>query len=508
MGTELANGLKNRLQKFSFIQKRNLLFGLLLAVLFAPLGFNCHSNTNQAPAAAASQARPDDEDQTVHEMHPPTTEDGAPTADEKIRISQPVMISSLKAQQLGLKVKMASTADSVVPKGTPLLALYDNDCRKKHGSPLRFEAEPLNINQDTSLSALSAQAASDACLVRVDENRYTKWVSQVSATATSNDARVSEAKQVSFSKALSAWDWFFSGTGITVDVIVAVVDTGVLYTHPDLADNIYTNTAGKHGFDFVNGDDDPLDDYGHGTHVSGILGARANNGIGITGIMGSHIKIMGVKVLDNQGGGTEANIVNGIRYAADQGAHVINMSVGGKFTSPSIRDAMVYAAGKGVVMIVAAGNDGVVIDATTNFYSPSGYSKDIPGALSVGSVDAVTGATSTFSNSGPTYVWIAGPGSGGILSTYLGNTYSVLQGTSMACPAVTGAAALVVGALKSHGIAYVPSDVIDVIIDGARPDPNQNRFFRNGAVLDVERMAKLFYSRYIMAGNGGAEAAQ
>lgn len=497
--------LKNHLKKFSPVQKRNLLFALLTAVLFAPLGFNCHSNNNEAPAVSSSQARQDDDDQTVHEMHPPTTEDGAPAGDGKIRISQPVMISSLKAQQMGLNVKMSSGSDSVVPKGTPLLALYDNDCRKKHGSPLRFEAEPLNVNDDTSLSALSVQAANDECLVRVDENRYAKWVSQVTATATSNDARVTEAKQISFSKALSAWDWFFSGTGITGDVIVAVVDTGVLYTHPDLVENIFTNTAGKHGFDFVNNDDDPLDDYGHGTHVSGILGARANNGIGITGIMGSHIKIMGVKVLDNQGGGSEANIVNGIRYAADQGAHIINMSVGGKFTSPAIRDAMAYAAGKNVVLVVAAGNDGVAIDTGTNFYSPSGYAKDIPGAIAVGSVDAVSGAPSTFSNYGPTYVWIAGPGSGGILSTYLGNTYSVLQGTSMACPAVTGTAALIVGAFRSHGITYAPSDVIDILTASARNNPAQNVLFRNGSILDVERAAKLFYSRYIMAGNGGAE---
>ena len=483
--------------------KRNLARSFIIMAALAPLGFNCHSRTDQSPAASLS-VKADDSDQTVVAMQS-STEDGAPKQDSKVRLSSTAVVTALKAQQLGMNVKLSSNRDVVVPKGTSLLALYDNDCRKKNGSPLRFEAEKLSSVRDTSLSAMVTQANQDPCLVRIDENRYAIWATPITTQAASNDARVSEAKQISFSKALQAWDWFFSGTGIKNDVIVAVVDTGTLYTHPDLVDNVYTNANGKHGFDFVNNDDDPIDDFGHGTHVSGIIGARANNGIGITGIMGLHVKIMAVKVLDNKGGGLEADIVNGIRYAADQGAHVINLSVGGNFSSPSIRDALVYATGKGAVVVTAAGNSGVLMDASTNFFTPSGYAKDIPGAVAVGSVDAVTGSASAFSNYSSTYVWIAGPGSNGILSTYLANGYITIEGTSMACPAVSGAAALLVGAFRSHAVPYAPVDVINLLTESARPVPALSGLFRGGATLDVERAAKLFYSRHVMSGNGGTE---
>lgn len=493
------------------------------AILLSPLGFNCHSVTDQSAAVRITASQPDDADQTVHEMETATAADGAHQSDAKVRLTPQAMLSASQATSLGLSAKLSSPADAIVPKGTELLALYDNDCRKKNGSPLRFEAEAYRQKEDVSLAVLESQAEADSCLVRVDENHVRQWIApttdvalsnpsqavqaqSITAQATVNDPRLSEAKQVIFSKALQSWDWFFSGSGINKDVLVAVVDTGISYAHPDLADNVYTNSSGNHGIDFVNSDDDPVDDNGHGTHVSGIIGARANNGIGITGIIGLHVKLMGVKVLDAQGSGSEANIVNGIRYAADQGAKVINMSVGGNFESPTIRDAMVYAAGKGVVIVVAAGNDGVVMDASTNFYAPSGYAKDIPGAIAVGSVDAVTGARSSFSNVNPTYVWIGAPGSNGILSTYTGNSYTNLQGTSMASPAVAGAAALLVGAFQSHAVAYVPADVIGLLTDSARPVTTLGTFFRNGATLDVERAGKLFYSRYVMAGNGGTEA--
>ncbi len=488
---------------------RNLTVWLGVGFLLSPLGFNCHQRTDQSAAVSkASQA--DSEDQTVRAM---VTEDGAPVESSKVRLSSEVTISMAKASQLGLGQKLASADDVLIPKGTELLALYDNDCRKKHGSPLRFEAEGYQPKEDISLSALTIQADSDACLVRIDENPIRQWIAPsteastaapISALATVNDPRLAEARHITFAKALLSWDWFYSGAGINRDVVVAVIDTGVLHTHPDLVDNIYTNAAGKHGMDFVNTDDDPLDDNGHGTHVAGIMGARANNGIGVTGVMGTRIKIMGVKVLDAAGSGSIAAIVNGIRYAADNGAKVINMSLGGSGASTALRDAMVYAAGLGVVVVIAAGNDAAAMTPAV-FYSPSCYSKDVPGAITVGSVDAVTGALSSFSNTGTQYVWIAGPGSNGILSTYTGNAYNAIQGTSMASPAVAGVASLLVAAFQSQGITYAPADIVNLLTDSARPVAGLNATIRGGATVDAERAAKLFYSRYVMAGNGGTE---
>ncbi len=495
---------------------RNLTIWLGVGFLLSPLGFNCHQRTDQSAAVSqSSQAPADSEDQTVRAM---VTADGAPFNSSKVRISNEMTISASKASQLGLALKLASSDDVLIPKGTALLALYDNDCRKKHGSPLRFEAEGYHQKDDISLSALTVQAESDECLVRIDENPMRQWIAPsaeastatpttatIGALATVNDPRLAEARHIIFAKALQAWDWFYSGAGINRDVVVAVIDTGVLHTHPDLIDNIYTDAAGNRGRDFVNNDNDPLDDNGHGTHVAGIMGARANNGIGVTGVMGTRIKIMGVKVLDAQGAGAIAAIVNGIRYAADNGAKVINMSLGGAGASTALRDAMIYAAGLGVVIVVAAGNDAAAMSQAT-FYSPSCYSRDIPGALTVGSVDAVSGALSTFSNTGTAFVWIAGPGSNGILSTYTGNAYTAIQGTSMASPVVAGAAALLVASFQSHSITYTPADVVAVLTDSARPVAGLTATIRNGATIDAERAAKLFYSRYVMAGNGGTEA--
>lgn len=499
---------------------RNIVFWLSVGALISPLTFNCHSATDQSAAvsSASEGTREDDPDQTVRAMN--TTADGAPEGASKVRLSGAATLSAAQATAAGLQGKLASPQDAIVAKGTSLLALYDNDCRGKTAdSGLRFEAESFAPAGDTSLSVLAAEADRDPCLVRIDENKVYRMIAPISdseqtsfkaqadlaALATVNDPRASEARQVIASKALQAWDSFFSGSGVNSDVIVAVVDTGVLYTHPDLADNIYTNTNGQHGFDFINNDGDPTDDYGHGTHVAGIIGARANNGVGITGVMGLHVKIMPVKVLDNQGSGSESSIANGIRYAADQGAHVINLSLGGKFASTSLRDAVSYAVGRGVVVIIAAGNDGVLMDASTNFYSPSGYAKDIPGSLAVGSVDSATTARSSFSNYSTAYVWIAAPGSNGILSTYLANGYTTLQGTSMASPVVAGAAALLIGSFRAHSISYTPQDITGLITESARPITALNANFRNGATLDIERAAKLFFSRYIMAGDGGTD---
>lgn len=489
---------------------------MLALLLFSPLGFNCHQSTDQSTAF-----RPDDSDQTVRTMASvqdavgPLAADGAPADEPKVRIGPNLMTSASQAKALGLAGKLASEDDTLVPADAKLMALYDNDCRGKP-SDLRFEAEALPLAETTSMSALTAQAEADPCLLRIDENPTRQWLlgeghdptDRYELLSTVNDPRVSEARHILFSKALSAWDWFFSDAGIKTDVILAVVDSGVWHTHPDLTDNMWRSQAGTAGYDFVNGDSDPLDDNGHGTHVAGIVGARANNGIGVTGVIGQRVRIMAVKVTNASGRGEIDDIVNGIRYAADQGAHVMNLSIGGRFSDTAVRDALTYAVSRGVVIVIACGNDNRII-SPTDFFTPAGYARDLPGAIAVGSVDAVSGARSSFSTFGPSYVWIAAPGSlgttNGVLSTYRNDQYQQLQGTSMASPVVAGAAALLVGAFRGRGLAYAPSDVVTLLTESAQPVQSLNTFFRDGATLDIERAAKLFFSRYVMASNGGAE---
>ena len=142
-----------------------------------------------------------------------------------------------------------------------------------------------------------------------------------------------------------------SGSGVTV----AVIDTGVADPRTGSDDLQDSRVVG--GYDFVNNDNDPTDDNGHGTHVAGTIAQTTNNRIGVAGVAYS-CSIMPVKVLNKQGSGTYADIADGIRYAADNGAEVINMSLGGSSGSTTLENAVAYAYNKGVTIICASGNDG------------------------------------------------------------------------------------------------------------------------------------------------------
>ncbi|MDI6817171.1 MAG: S8 family serine peptidase [Actinomycetota bacterium] len=210
-------------------------------------------------------------------------------------------------------------------------------------------------------------------------------------------------------------------------VIVAVIDTGVDYTHEDLANKVIK------GYDFINNDNDPMDDHFHGTHVAGIIAAETNNAIGIAGVA-PNAKILAIKVLSRTGEGTDLQISKGIMYAADNGAKVINLSLGGPGWSFILDDAVQYARKKGCLVVASAGNAG-----TSEIYYPASYN----GVVSVGATDSYD-KKAFFSNFGPD-VDIAAPGVD-ILSTYNDGgspSYVYASGTSMAAPVACGAAALI-----------------------------------------------------------------
>lgn len=248
------------------------------------------------------------------------------------------------------------------------------------------------------------------------------------------------------------WNQNITGNGI----VVAVVDTGVDYTHPDLDGNIWRNPgeiAGNgidddrngyiddiRGWDFVSGDNNPMDlDWdGHGTHVAGAIAAERNN-FGITGVA-YNAKIMPVRVLDTFGDGFLNNIAAGIRYAADNGANVINLSLGSEFNSSNVvNDAIQYANNKGSVVVMAAGNAGL---------GQPGYparNADRWG-IAVGSID-VSGRMDDDSNRAGSRPldYVVAPGVD-IYSTTPDNTYETYSGTSMSTAQVSGVAALVLNA--------------------------------------------------------------
>lgn len=228
----------------------------------------------------------------------------------------------------------------------------------------------------------------------------------------------------------SAWT-LATGNGVKV----AVIDTGVA-RHVDLPN------IGK-GADFVSsGGDGTNDGNGHGTHVAGTIAAAANNGIGVTGVA-PDVEILPVRVLGDSGSGTSAEVAQGIIWAADNGANVINLSLGGTTYSQVMEIATTYAISRGVTVIASAGNSG-------NWGSPRAYPASNPGVIGVAATtrDDQRASFSTRNE----WVDIAGPGAG-ILSTIPGDNYASFNGTSMAAPHVAGVAALVHERARKSGEA-------------------------------------------------------
>ncbi|MBN1444675.1 MAG: S8 family serine peptidase [Candidatus Omnitrophica bacterium] len=234
----------------------------------------------------------------------------------------------------------------------------------------------------------------------------------------------------------AAWD---RTTGNS-DVIVAVVDTGVDYNHPDLADHIWLDSQLNFGYNAINESADPMDDNSHGTHCSGIIGAIGNNGLGVCGV-NWQVSIMALKFLDEDGNGSVADAIKCIEYAIrrhDEGENIVVLSNswGGPSYSTPLYNAIAQLFSRGILFLAAAGNSGVNND-TTPFY-PAGY--NLPNIISVASSDQ-SDYRSSFSNYGKTTVDVAAPGSS-IYSTMPDSGYGYKNGTSMATPFVAGLAGL------------------------------------------------------------------
>ena len=270
----------------------------------------------------------------------------------------------------------------------------------------------------------------------------------VSVAQTPNDPRLSELWSLQKINAAQGWN-ATTGTGQT---IVAVIDTGVDYSHPDLAANIWTNTrevAGNgfdddgngyiddlHGYDFSANDANPMDENGHGTHVAGIVGATGNNGVGVTGVA-QHTRIMALRFMAADGSGYTSDAVRAIDYAIRNGAKILNNSWGGSAADPTLAAAIERARAAGVIVVIAAGNEQANNDTTASY--PATYARQSNNTVVVASTSN-SDQLSWFSNYGQS-VTIAAPGES-ILSTARGGGYITKSGTSMATPVISGALAL------------------------------------------------------------------
>ena len=273
-------------------------------------------------------------------------------------------------------------------------------------------------------------------------------------------------------------------------IILAVIDTGIDYLHPDLAANIWRNPGeipcnnrdddgngfvdDIHGWSFAEGNADPIDRFYHGTHVAGIIGAVADNGTGIAGIM-HHVSLMAVKSLGDGGFGWTSGLIAGIYYAVDNGARVINASWGGGGRLEAMVDALSYARSRGVIFVAAAGNDRRDTDVQP-FY-PASY--EITNVVSVAATDT-RDTLAWFSNWGRRSVDLFAPGVE-IFSTFPHGEYANETGTSMAAPHVAGA----LGLLISFAPAMDWQEHIDALYASVQPLPQLKNRCATGGKLDM-----------------------
>jgi subtilisin family serine protease len=331
--------------------------------------------------------------------------------------------------------------------------------------------------------ATTTEVAND--LEANDDVKYATPNYTVHATAITNDPLVQNGSAWSVLRlhAPDAWN-VARGDG----TIVAVLDGGINQTNPDLAPNLWTNTteiAGNgadddndgfvdnvHGADWVDRDGSPDDPGGHGTHVSGIIAAAADNAVGSAGVA-PNAKIMPLRFLDQNGAGNVADALGAIDFAIKHGADVINASWGGPDLSPPLRDALARAGQAGITVVAAAGNDGASNDSAPTY--PASF--DLPNLISVAASDKSDRLTG-FSNYGST-VDVAAPGLQ-ILST-VGGGMGIMSGTSMAAPQVAGIAAL----LRGYNKGLTPDIVKSAIVLGARKSAPLSGKVRSGGVADA-----------------------
>ncbi len=278
-----------------------------------------------------------------------------------------------------------------------------------------------------------------------------------------------------------------------------MIDSGIDFTHPELANNQWNNlnpiNGDPHGWDFVTDSGVIRDEQGHGTAVAGIIAAQGNNATGMTGVMW-RASLMSLRVLDNTGTGDIANAVEAIDYAAMHRAQDINLSWGTSGMSLSLKDAIERAIRRGVVVVCSAGNSSQDVESVP-YYPASFGSRDLIAVAASDNFDQLT----SWSNWGRTKVSIAAPGAN-ILTTQMGGGYSSVSGTSAAAPLVSGVAGLLKGAkpwLNPHG-------VLKAITDGARKVVSLSGKVASGGVLDAAQAFDSARPYGNGGGNGGGGA--
>ena len=372
-------------------------------------------------------------------------------------------------------VKMRSTPE-ILARGvtendvTELAAQCD--VRLKRQESLPTGVQRLNIDSEHSVeetvNALNdlpeVEYAEPDYLVKIDQEPYVPDDPRFQQQWSLRNLGQTGGNPGSDISAVSAWALTLGRP----EIVVGVIDTGVDYNHPDLANSMWVNPGeipnngidddgngwvdDVHGMDGFDDDGDPMDEQRHGTHVAGTIAASDNNQ-GVVGVA-PNVKIMALRFLGPNGSGSTSDAIKCIDYAIANGAHLTNNSWGGGGQSRSLRDAINRAAAANQLFIAAAGNSGRDIDASPSY--PASY--DVPNVISVGASDS-RDRKAGFSNFGQNSTDLFAPGAG-ILSTTPNNNYSSFSGTSMASPHVAGVAALMLSLDEDLGFEEVKENLL------------------------------------------------
>lgn len=413
--------------------------------------------------------------------------------------------------QIPVVQSMAAQVDTDIPpvesRSTRLMISYSDQGSKPGNETL--QAAGLNLVEDykegsflivepaegtVTAGTVEALMADDAVTYAAPD--YIMTISQLvedppaSSAGRPDDPLLDQLWGMQNSGAAKVWPVIHDASNI----IVGVIDTGVDYRHPDLQANMW-DRGGRHGYDFYEDDDDPMDEQDHGTHCAGTIAGVGNNGTGVTGVSWN-AKIMALRFMGPDGSGATSDAVRCIDWGVANGAHILSNSWGGPDTSPELSEAVSRAEQKGVLFIAAAGNTGGT--GNNNDQRPT-YPASLRQAnvISVGAID-VKDQRGSFSHYGRQSVDIGAPGVD-ILSTVRNNGYDSFSGTSMATPHVAGAAALVwAHTFSSPRVDPVQmTKVRDLIYENARPVPALRDFWGHsppakvqGGVLDLTFLLK------------------
>ncbi|HET8630527.1 MAG TPA: S8 family peptidase [Thermomicrobiales bacterium] len=351
----------------------------------------------------------------------------------------------------------AAVAPSASANFDRYLSAYGVDSAEGGLGPGAFR---LHFRNDTDLPAMQQDLRSDPSVAYAEPNYI------LTMDRTPNDPQYAQQWALPKIGADKAWDLTTGGP-----IVIAMLDTGISPTHPDLAGRLVP------GYDFINNTAQVTDDNGHGTFTAGIAGASGNNGVGVAG-MSWGARLMPVKILDQDGRGPVSAFAQGIRFAVDNGAQIVNVSAGIPVPSQTMEAAVSYAISQNVVVVAASGN---VADGVQNY--PAAY----PNVIAV-AASTPNDTIADFSSYG-SYVWVSAPGVN-ILSTYYkdGDTYAILSGTSASTPFVSGTIALMMSlqpkAMTPQAVRQIlRATAVDILTPGFDPQSGFGRLDTFHAVV-------------------------